>query len=124
MHTKELNLEFGQVYVLDNILITELKEGILFNAEKNQKLIELAQDIFQGKPYGYISNRKNSYAVDPLIYRDSAKVGSLKAIAIVTDSEIVKLNVNQVERKFYRSSNSFEVFDILDQAINWIKFKI
>jgi hypothetical protein len=124
MHTKELNLEFGQVYVLDNILITELKEGILFNAEKNQKLIELAQDIFQGKPYGYISNRKNSYAVDPLIYRDSAKVASLKAIAIVTDSEIVKLNVNQVERKFYRSSNSFEVFDILDQAINWIKFKI
>jgi hypothetical protein len=124
MHTKELNLEFGQVYVLDNILITELKEGLLFNAEKNQKLIELAQDIFQGKPYGYISNRKNSYAVDPLIYRDSAKVGSLKAIAIVTDSEIVKLNVNQVERKFYRSSNSFEVFDILEQAINWIKFKI
>jgi hypothetical protein len=43
---------------------------------------------------------------------------------IVTDSEIVKLNVNQVERKFYRSSNSFEVFDILEQAINWIKFKI
>lgn len=124
MHTKELNLEFGQVYVLDNILITELKEGLLFNAEKNQKLIELAQDIFQGKPYGHISNRKNSYAVDPLVYRDSAKVLNLKAIAIVTDSEIVKLNVNQVERKFYRSHNSFEVFDNLDQAINWIKFKI
>lgn len=124
MLAKEINLDFGQVYVLDAILISVIREGILFNAEKNQELINLGDELFKGQPYGLISNRKYSYAVDPLIYRQISKVENLKAIAIVTNSDMVKLSVSKVEQRFYKSSNSFEIFDDLDRAINWMQFEV
>lgn len=122
MTTKKL--EFGLVRIFQNILIAELDEGLLFTSENNQKLLAIGNEVFRNKPYGYISLRKNSYAVDPLVYRESARTKNLKAIAVVSDNELVKLNADKVERKFYKNPDSFEVFDNLEQAINWIKFRI
>ncbi|MBE7639131.1 hypothetical protein GUB10_02190 [Salegentibacter sp. BLCTC] len=124
MITETLELEFGQVHILSNILIAELKEGVLFNAENNAKLLEIGKEVFKNKPYGYISLRKNSYAVDPLVYRHSALDKNLKAIAVVSENELIKLNAHNVERQFYNDPDSFAVFDSLDQAINWIQFRI
>lgn len=124
MITETMELEFGQVHILPNILIAELNEGVLFNTENNSKLLKIGKEVFLNKPYGYISLRKNSYAVDPLVYRDSAREKNLKAIAVVSKNELIKLNANNVERQFYKDPDSFAVFDNIDQAINWIQFRI
>jgi len=117
-------LEFGQVRIFQNILIAELNEGVLFNAANNLELLAIGREVFQNRPYGYISLRNNSYAVDPLVYRDSAQAENLKAIAVVSEIELIRLNADKVERKFYKNPDSFEVFDKLELAINWIKFRI
>jgi len=124
MITENLELEFGQVRIFKNMLIAELNEGLLFNAENNQELLAIGKEVFQNRPYGYISLRKNSYAVDPLVYRDSARAKNLKAIAVVSEKELIRLNADKVERKFYKDPNSFEVFDNIEEAINWIQFRI
>jgi len=118
-----LKLEFGSVTFLDNILISELNEGILLDIPHNQELLELGRERFNGKPYGYISNRINSYSVNPMIHLDSANSPNLVAIAIVSDKEVVKQNTI-IEKQFFRNKSSFEVFDTLDEAINWIKHQL
>ncbi len=124
MTTEKMELEFGQVRIFQNILIAELNEGLLFTSHNNRKLLAIGKEVFQDKAYGYISLRKNSYAVDPMVYRESARAENLKAIAVVSENELIRLNAHKVERQFYKAQNSFEVFDNLEQAINWIKYKI
>ncbi len=124
MIIKEFDLEFGTVSVHDNILIAKLNEGVLFGVESNRKLLEIGQEIFQGQDYGYISYRLNSYAVDPMVYRESANVENLKAIAVVSDNEMTRKNAETLEKKFYKCPNSFEVFEDLSTAMEWIKDKI
>jgi|TARA_B100002049_G_scaffold129175_1_gene95507 hypothetical protein len=124
MITEFMELEFGQVRIFQNILIAELNEGVLFNANNNSELLKIGNEVFKNRPYGYISLRKNSYAVDPLVYREAALAENLKAIAVVSENELIKLNAHNVERQFYKDSGSFEVFDSLEEAINWIQFKI
>ena len=115
--------DFGKVTIIDNILIAELNEGILFDVENNRKLLKLGDKIFKGMPYGYISNRVNSYAVNPMIYLESSSTINLKAIAVVSNNPVCQQNT-LLEKQFYKEEDSFEVFDTLEAAINWIKLKI
>ncbi len=115
-----LELEFGRVWFLENILIAELDEGILFDVENNRKLLEIGSETFRDQPYGYISNRKNSYAVNPMVYIESANAPYLRAIAVVSKSDICKQNA-VLERQFYKENNHFEVFSELEEAIDWMK---
>lgn len=118
-----ISLDFGKVTIIDNILIAELNEGILFDVDNNRKLLNLGNKIFKGMPYGYISNRVNSYAVNPMIYLESSSTKNLKAIAVVSCNPVVQQNT-VLEKQFYKEENSFEVFDTLEAAINWIKSRI
>lgn len=124
MLTKQIDLDFGKVIIHENILIAKLNEGVLFDVENNRKLLELGNKIFKGENYGYISHRVNSYAVDPMVYFESANAENLKAIAVVSENEMTRRNAEQVERKFYKNSNSFEVFQTLEEAVTWIKTRI
>ncbi|MUP45786.1 hypothetical protein E0K83_08510 [Gramella sp. BOM4] len=124
MSERTVELDFGSVTVQDQILIAKLNEGVTFDVANNKKLLDLGQEVFNNTNYGYISHRVNSYAVDPLVYFESAKVENLKAIAVVSDSEITRRNAEQVERKFYKDKNCFAVFENLDEAIEWMKTKL
>lgn len=114
-----LNLDFGKVWFRDNILIAELNEGILFDVESNRQLLDIGRERFREQSYGYISYRINSYAVNPLVYLESANTPNLKAIAVVSTNEICRNNA-VVERQFYNDKNSFEVFSDLEEAILWM----
>ncbi len=124
MLLKEIELDFGKVTIHDNILIAKLNEGVLFDVPNNKRLLDLGAEIFRGENYGYISHRINSYAVDPMVYFESARIENLKAIAVVSDSKMTRRNAQEVERKFYKDTNCFEVFETLEDAVSWIKTKI
>ncbi|QED37058.1 hypothetical protein FK178_04735 [Antarcticibacterium arcticum] len=118
-----LELDFGKVWFKDNILIAELNEGILLDVESNRKLLAIGKKNFGDDPYGYISYRINSYAVNPMVYLDSASISNLKAIAVVSTSDMCRNNA-VLERQFYKDSNSFEVFETLEEAVSWIKSQL
>lgn|SRR5690606_7559133 len=118
-----LELDFGKVWFRENILIAELNEGILFDVENNMELLEIGKKAFQGKPYGYISYRVNSYAVNPLVYLESANALNLKAIAVVSNNVVCRNNAI-LEKQFYRDSNAFEIFSTLEEAVDWMKGQV
>lgn len=118
-----LKLDFGKVWFKDNILIAELDEGILLDVESNRKLLAIGKKNFGDDPYGYISYRVNSYAVNPMVYLDSASISNLKAIAVVSTNDMCRNNAI-LERQFYKDSNSFEVFATLDEAVSWIQSQL
>ncbi len=117
---KKVELDFGVVWIDDKILVSELHEGVLLDVENNRKILALGQEIFEGEAYGYISHRINSYAVDPMVYRESAEDERLRAIAVVSSKDMARKSA-QLEKKFYTNKNSFQIFSSLDEARDWIK---
>lgn len=116
---KQIELDFGKVQIYDNFLVAELNEGILLDVENNRTLLAIGYSEFRGNPYGYISNRVYSYAVDPLVYRESAEFPSLKAIAVVSPSLIGRKSA-EVERNFYKEKGTFAIFESFEEAYSWI----
>lgn len=123
MTDSAIKLSFGSVTFLNNIQIAELNEGIIFDIPHNKELLELAQKRFSTLPYGYISNRTNSYSVNPLIHLESANVANLKSIAIVSKNPMVRENTI-IEKQFFRNKSSFEVFETLEDAVKWTNLQL
>ncbi|MFD2518883.1 STAS/SEC14 domain-containing protein [Salinimicrobium flavum] len=115
-----LELDFATIRIYDKLIVTECNEGVLLDVPKNRKVLELAGEIFNNEDFGYISNRVNSYAVDPMVYRESAEHPQLKAIAVVSTSELARKTA-QLEQKFYTNKNPFQIFNDLEEAKSWIK---
>lgn len=118
-----IKLDFGKITVTENILISELNEGILFDVHNNRELLKIGKKIFNGNNYGYISHRVNSYAVNPMVYLESSSTPTLKAIAVVSKDPVCKQNT-LLERQFYKNTSSFEVFESLEEAIIWVRSKL
>lgn len=117
--TKRVELDCGVIWVHDRILINEMNEGALLDVETNRKILQIGCDSFGDEFFGYISHRINSYAVNPMVYRESAEHPQLKAIAIVSENTVTRQTA-RVERQFYTNKNSFEIFSSLEEAKIWM----
>lgn len=113
----ETDFDFGRVKILNDIVIAEMKEGITFDIDYNAEFLKFCKDHFKGKTYGYISNRIHSYSVNPTVYIETAKNSKIRAIAVVSSDPINKGNAD-IEKQFFEYP--FEVFNTLDQAIQWM----
>lgn len=114
-----LEKPFGKFYLLDSFFISELNEGVHFNWQ----MIEIvAKDIVEYYPnnvkIGYISNRVNSYSMDPITWKKvNEKYNMIVVSAIVAYNRITFMNAS-IEQTF--SNNSIRCCDSLDEAIEWI----
>jgi len=124
MNYPTIELDFGSVSIHEDFIVAKMNEGILFDISKNETLLEMGTEVFQGKPYAYISHRVNSYAVDPMVYKQSAKFPNLKVIAVVSENEMTRTLASTVEREFYTDSNCFKVFTELKNATSWVQGKL
>ena len=58
--------EFGVFYYFDGLVISEIKEGVVFDWNMAKRAVAAAKEIFgEETPIAYISNRINSYTVVP-----------------------------------------------------------
>jgi hypothetical protein len=114
-----LELDFATIRIYDNLIVSECKEGVLLDVQKNREVLALAEEVFNNGIFGYISHRINSYAVDPMVYRESAVHPRLKAIAVVSGNELAR-NSAKLEQQFYTNKNSFQIFSSLEEAKAWI----
>ncbi len=108
----------AEVFVFDNFLINQIKEGVTVTPKHNEKLRKVIDKHFANKRMVYISNRYFSYAVDPLTYLETSKIHNLVAMAIVSKTEIGKSNA-ALESMFYKKN--FEIFETLSEAMAWVQ---
>ncbi len=118
---KEYHLDIGTVKVFDNFMVATFDEGATITLERAYQIIGISEIHFRGKKFGYISLRRNSYAIDPIIYTYLRGLDNLKAFAIVSKKEIDMHNF-KIEKLFYKKNMEF--FIEYENAIVWIKKRL
>ncbi|MFD2188576.1 hypothetical protein [Aquimarina celericrescens] len=59
-------IDIGMFYFYENFIVAEIKENVILNFESGRELFQLASEYYKGiLPYIYISNRINSYSINP-----------------------------------------------------------
>jgi hypothetical protein len=118
---REYQLEIGKVQVYENYMVSIFDEGATLTLERAYQIIGISEIHFRNKNFGFISLRKNSYAVDPTIYNYLKELENLKAFAIVSVKEIDMHNF-KIEKLFYKKPMKF--FIEYDNALRWIKTRV
>ncbi len=111
------NFSFGSLQIAGNTVIGTLNEGVEANWSLLEQVALWAQQRFDGAPWAYISNRVNSYSIDPLVYHRAIECKGLIAIALVCRNEQQIRNVS-VEKLYCRDITLQHFLD-LQQAIDW-----
>ncbi|MCM8569906.1 hypothetical protein NE848_10990 [Gramella jeungdoensis] len=114
--TRTLNLDFTYLEFYQNYVISTVKEGTILEEEQVDELIDTCKEHYGDEAFVYISNRKFSYNVNPLIYLNLFKIENLEGIA-VTSSNPDALKTANFERHF--SQVPVELFQGMDEAKAW-----
>lgn len=115
---REYHLDIGIIQVFENYMVLLFDEGATLTLERAYQIIGISEIHFRDKPFGIISHRKNSYAIDPTIYNYLRELQNLKAFAIVSVKEIDMHNF-KIEKLFYKKAMKF--FIDFDNALAWVK---
>ncbi|MGM5470416.1 hypothetical protein ACS386_09065 [Flavobacteriaceae bacterium LMO-SS05] len=117
---KKIVFPFGNFYLCNHFLISELNEGVHFSWEKIELVAqELLTYYGSNVKLKYISNRVNSYSMEPQSWSIiENKYGFFEASAIVYYSDIGYNNVS-IEKLF--TNKNLKRCVNLDEAFEWIK---
>jgi hypothetical protein len=118
---REYQLEIGKVQVFDDYMVATFNEGATLTLERAYQIIGISEIHFRDKDFGYISLRKNSYAIDPTVYTYVREMENLKAFAIVSMKEMDMHNF-KIEKLFYKKPMKF--FIEYNNALTWVKRRV
>lgn len=119
-YQKKIEMPFGNFYFFEKFIISEINEGEHFDWDKVLQIINIAfQHYKKGFRIAYISNRVNSYSMEPQTWIKLKKnnVNFIVAAAIIIYDEI-SLEIATLEKSF--TTNSIKRCFSLDEAINWV----
>jgi len=114
--TKELTIS-----VYNAIAIVEIEEGVAVSSKNGFEIFDRLLSIIGGKPWVYISNRVNSYSLDPNDYTHLNQIPTLKGIGVIQYEKSIKTAL-ELEKMFVKKP--FKTFNNLDPAIEWALDKI
>lgn len=119
---KELNYPFGNVFIFEGFVVSEINRGINFSWENHGKVIVDDVSCYlgtEGNELIYISNRINSYSVVASDWLKFFKNNyTLKGYFIISENNIGVLN-SMIENLFF--NNKIKRFNTIEAAINSIK---
>lgn len=119
---KELNYPFADVYVFKDYVISEIKEGLVFNWEDHGSVVIKDVTSFLNTDGGnlvYISNRIHSYSVMPQDWVKFFKNSyNLKGYYVISDRRTSMIGF-MIENLFFK--NKIKRFSSIYEAINWLE---
>ncbi|MCW5520428.1 hypothetical protein J1N09_11290 [Aureitalea sp. L0-47] len=118
---KILDTELGKIFIYDNLVIMEGKSEVVMTIKTGMSILLDVVKAVGLRPVVYISNRVNSYAVDPNDYKYLEMIPHLKGIAIVSHNDY-GYRTAKLEEKFFRKP--FKVFKDLEQAKQWADYVV
>lgn len=111
-----LELEFTTLSFHQNYVISEIKEDVIIDEDRLEELRNICNDHYKQKPFAYISVRRYSYNVNPVVYLKLKGSKYLKGIAVVSDRSHRLITAN-FEKQF--SPVPFDIFQTLEDARAW-----
>lgn len=118
---KELNYPFGNVYIFEEFVVSELNQGETIGWEQTKLIVDDVTLFFNsnGENVIYISNRINSYSVVATDWLKFLKQRySLKAYCIVSGNNVGSIN-SAIEKLFF--NKKIKHFKSLNEAVNFVK---
>ncbi|WP_157662510.1 MULTISPECIES: hypothetical protein [unclassified Winogradskyella] len=95
-----------------------MKEGTDITVGHSDVLFDISKTYFGGKQFVYISNRINSYSVNPNVYKKINEIENLAGFAVVSYGFKTSGNV-KIEQLYF--DKPIEVFDNINDAKEWAK---
>ncbi|GAL68962.1 hypothetical protein [Jejuia pallidilutea] len=116
----KLELNFGNYYFCEKFIVSELFEGVHFDWDMVQELIQEIYKFYgEGIKLGYIANRVNAYSIDPQNWlKIEKKYNILVAAAIVVYNNATYINAS-LEKLF--TQKSIKRCLSLKEAVEWIE---
>ena len=111
-----LTTELGTIRIYDQIIVMEAKEDALLSLRTGLFILLKVIQLVGTRPVVYISNRVNSYSVDPNDYKYLEMIPTLKGIAVVKH-DAIGIRAVELERWFY--NKPFSVFESMEDAVFW-----
>lgn len=110
------NFYFCHIEIYEDYVKAVMKEGVTVSPEHNDVLLQIVEKHFKNKPFIYITHRINSYAVNPTIYLETAKISNMIGFAVVSADPKQKIQI-KLEKTFF--NKEFKQFDTLELALEW-----
>ena len=109
----KIDLNFVQIEIYKRYALLTIKDDVLFDLPKLEKLFEVFDEYYPEETFGYISNRKFAFSVNPICYIGIANHPRLRSIAIFCHKKSTFTNA-QFEKAFYK--RPFGVFYTLEEC--------
>lgn len=115
--------DFGIFYFFDGLVISEIKEGVVFNWSMAKKIINIAYEVIgKDKPIAYISNRIHDYSVIPTDWLKFYKNRHQLEFYSVVAYDKGGLSSIVLEKMFFK--DNIRQFSDLESAIKWSISKV
>ena len=109
------------IRVYKGIAIIEISEGVSISYKTGHETFKRLLSIVGDKPWVYISNRVNSYSLDPNDYKHLNQIPTLKGIGVIQYKKSIQTAL-ELEKMFVRKP--FKTFNDLDSAIEWALIRL
>lgn len=116
-----IKLHFCELDIRKNIVIATINEGVHLSLELSEEMVIAVYNIIGDKPTVYISNRINSYSVDPILYTNLSKIENIIGFGIINFTS-KKSRCSEVEKLFY--NKRIQHFDNITTALLWAKKRL
>ena len=116
---KKVKLPFGEFFLCYNFVVAELKYEIHVDWNVIQKIGDMIIEQYgTSEKIGFISNKVNSYSIDPYVWVTFSKeYGFIEAAAIVWYNDVGFMTAT-LEKMF--SKNNVNICESLDESVQWI----
>jgi len=98
------------------VAAVEIADGTEVNYDSGYQVLERLMSMIGDKPWVYISNRVNSYSLNPNDYKHFNEISTLKGIGVIQYKSSIQTALD-LEKMFIKKP--FKTFDDLDSAIKW-----
>lgn len=114
---KQIETDCAHLEFYENFVVASIKDNVVFDEAHLNCLINLGIEQYKGEKFAYISHRKNSYNVNPMIYLRLKDIEGLSGIAVVSE-RVAALNNAHFEKHF--SPIPYQLFLNLETAKKWV----
>lgn len=111
----------GEFEFFEGYFIGRIYDGVNAGPDFVNELSGLIQKHYHGKPVIYISDRVNSYSLDPIATMDLIERNNIRFAGVITYSQRQKRTYPFEER--FIDGITMCNFDSLDAALSWAKQK-
>lgn len=119
MRYHKVNSNFGSYYLFKDFFILEVNEGIHFNWDKLNELLNSIRDHYgPHKQLAYIANRVNSYSIDPVLWSYFDKDDSILVAASIVSYRNSTAMSATIEKQL--ANISLKRAKSLNEAIEWV----